>query len=66
MSVILLCYRITCLCFCNKKWGALFVPDPAYLKWVGVAVCELYLNKVMLNKNWRQCEYQLATGRETF
>ena len=30
LSVILLCYRITCLWFCNKK-GALFVPDPVYL-----------------------------------
>ena len=32
LSVILLCHRITCLLFCNKKFcnkkGALFVPDP--------------------------------------
>ena len=30
LSVILLCFRITCLQFCNKK-GALFVPDPVFL-----------------------------------
>ena len=29
LRLILLCYRITCLWFCNKK-GALFVPDPVY------------------------------------
>ena len=32
LSVILLCYTITCLQFCNKK-GALFVPDPASHHW---------------------------------
>ena len=35
LSILLLCYRITCLgfynkSFCNKK-GALFVPDPVYV-----------------------------------
>ena len=29
LSMILLCYRITCLWFCNKK-GVLFVPDPVF------------------------------------
>ena len=30
LEVMLLCYRMTCLGFCDKK-GALFVPDPALL-----------------------------------
>ena len=42
LSVILLCYRITCLWFCNKRFlcnkKALFVPEPVY--WVKSLPCD--------------------------
>ena len=40
LNVMLLCYRITCLWFCNKRFcnnkGALFVPDPVYKIWPNI------------------------------
>ena len=41
-DIFFLCYRTTCLGFCNKT-GALFVPDPVY---------QFFTNLVLKSWNW--------------
>ena len=51
LSVILLCYRITCLWFCNKRFynkkGMLFVLDPVFLLYKVFAVSQHW------RKSWK-------------
>ena len=61
LSVVLLCYRVTCLWLCNKRYcnkkGVLFVLDPVYLQFF----CK---SKTFLK--WKVYFWKLTTEKHPF